>query len=418
MSVIAFFFLLTLQPHGYGQPTGASQTPWTRGKAWEARELLVDRTKRSFPDDDDDSDYEIYQTPTPELMHRVNLTTLSLVTAQGTHQGSTSVPVSVDLVKSEPTTHETTKGKLATEELTMEATDRSTMNPTVPTSGLPSTGQQTTHDLTTEKVVTDVPEIVVSTTVESTSKATSPGQQFIHNSTAGDVSTDTMAISTTGKSATDPSATVTLALDTDKAETLTPTVGQLVTDSATTREPPTSLPGELKPNHSSPASSLNDSALFFTTVHPLHNFSTTFSPPSSSDARSDPPKPKVATGQIGLSNTTALVVMATTTHLLFSDQIPVRQCLLAVLVLAVIATIFLICTVVLAVRLSRKGHTYPVRDYSPTEMVCISSLMAEGEAPPMANGGPVSAKTQLLKPTQGPGDDCDGDDLTLHSFLP
>ncbi|XP_020863658.1 P-selectin glycoprotein ligand 1 [Phascolarctos cinereus] len=416
MSVIAFLFLLTLQPHGYGQPTGASKAPWIWGKASEAREPLVDRVKRSFPEDNDD-DYEHYQTPTPELMDYDNLTALPTVMAQGTQQGSTSAPVTTDLVRSEPTT-QGTKGKLATEELTTEATDRSTMHPPLPTSGLPSTGQQTTHDLTTEKVVTDAPEIVVSTTVESTSKAPSPGEQVIHNSTAGDVGTEAMAISATGKSATDPSTTVTLALDTDKAETITPTMGQLVTDSATTREAPTSLPAELKPNHSSPASSLNDSALFFTTVHPLHNFSTTFSPPSSSHAHSDPPKPEVATGQIELSNTTALVVVATTAHLFFSDQIPVRQCLLAVLILAVIATIFLICTVVLAIRLSRKGHTYPVRDYSPTEMVCISSLLHEGEGPPMANGGPTSAKTQLLKPTQGPGEECDGDDLTLHSFLP
>ncbi|XP_072456307.1 P-selectin glycoprotein ligand 1 [Notamacropus eugenii] len=408
MSVLAFFFLLTLQPHGYGQPTGASHTLGIQSKATDAIKPLDNRAKTIFPGDEDD--YETYETPAPELM-KENLTTLSPVTTSGIVQGTMSAPVTGDL--GEFTTHEAVEGKLAMEELTTEATDRTTNLPLPrePTSGLPSTAQWMTHDLTTEKVVTDVPKMVVSTMEESTSKVPSPEQQVFHNFT------DTVAISTTEKPVTDPSAMVTLTLDTDKTETVTSTMGQLVTHSATMLEPPTSLPAELKPNHSSPASSLNASALFIA-VHPLHNFSTTFSPLSSSNAHSDPPQPKVATGFIGLSNTTALVAVTTAAHLFLSDQIPVRQCLLAVLILALIATIFLICTVVLAIRLSKKGHTYPVRDYSPTEMVCISSLMAEGEGAPMANGGPASAKTQLLKPTPGPGEDCDGDDLTLHSFLP
>ncbi|XP_040299586.1 P-selectin glycoprotein ligand 1 isoform X2 [Herpailurus yagouaroundi] len=100
------------------------------------------------------------------------------------------------------------------------------------------------------------------------------------------------------------------------------------------------------------------------------------------------------------------------------DRIPVKQCLLAILVLALVATIFLVCTVVLAVRLSRKNHMYPVRNYSPTEMVCISSLLPEGgEAPSAtANGDLPNAKSQGLK--AGPREGRDGDDLTLQSFLP
>ncbi|GAB1290019.1 P-selectin glycoprotein ligand 1 [Apodemus speciosus] len=99
-----------------------------------------------------------------------------------------------------------------------------------------------------------------------------------------------------------------------------------------------------------------------------------------------------------------------------SDLIPVKQCLLVILVLASLATIFLVCTVVLAVRLSRKTHMYPVRNYSPTEMICISSLLPEGGegAPVTANGG--LPKVQDLK--TDPSGDRDGDDLTLHSFLP
>ncbi|KAK2494038.1 hypothetical protein MC885_018950 [Smutsia gigantea] len=100
------------------------------------------------------------------------------------------------------------------------------------------------------------------------------------------------------------------------------------------------------------------------------------------------------------------------------DRIPVRQCLLAILILALVATIFLVCTVVLAVRLSRKNHTYPVRNYSPTEMVCISSLLPEGGEGPaaMANGDLPKARSQGLK--AGPRESHEGDDLTLQSFLP
>ncbi|KAM5237762.1 P-selectin glycoprotein ligand 1 [Ctenodactylus gundi] len=99
-----------------------------------------------------------------------------------------------------------------------------------------------------------------------------------------------------------------------------------------------------------------------------------------------------------------------------SGSIPVRQCLLAILILALLATIFLVCTVVLAVRLSRKGHMYPVRGYSPTEMVCISALLPDGGegASATTNGG--LAKSPGLKAE--PGEDREEDNLTLHSFLP
>ncbi|NIG59119.1 P-selectin glycoprotein ligand 1 [Pontoporia blainvillei] len=100
------------------------------------------------------------------------------------------------------------------------------------------------------------------------------------------------------------------------------------------------------------------------------------------------------------------------------DPSSVKQCLLAILILALVATIFLVCTVVLAIRLSRKSHLYPVRNYSPTEMVCISSLLPEGSEGPaaMANGGLPKPKSQGLKAASG--EDREGDDLTLHSFLP
>lgn len=100
------------------------------------------------------------------------------------------------------------------------------------------------------------------------------------------------------------------------------------------------------------------------------------------------------------------------------DYVPVKHCLLAIFILALVATTFLVCTVVLAVRLSRKNHTYPVRSYSPTEMVCISALLPEREEGPAVttNGSLPTTKSRGLK--EGPQKDRDGDDLTLHSFLP
>ncbi|KAF5929190.1 P-selectin glycoprotein ligand 1 isoform X2 [Diceros bicornis minor] len=100
------------------------------------------------------------------------------------------------------------------------------------------------------------------------------------------------------------------------------------------------------------------------------------------------------------------------------DYVPVKQCLLAILILALLATIFLVCTVVLAVRLSRKSHMYPVRNYSPTEMVCISSLLPEGGEGPAATANGGLPTTNGRGPKAGPREDRDGDDLTLHSFLP
>ncbi|XP_055261344.1 P-selectin glycoprotein ligand 1 isoform X2 [Moschus berezovskii] len=100
------------------------------------------------------------------------------------------------------------------------------------------------------------------------------------------------------------------------------------------------------------------------------------------------------------------------------DPGPMKQCLLAILILALLATVFLVCTVVLAIRLSRKNHLYHVRDHSPSEMVCISSLLPEGgEGPaPTRNGDLPKAKDQGQK--AGLGEDREGDDLTLRSFLP
>ncbi|XP_058512641.1 P-selectin glycoprotein ligand 1 [Ochotona princeps] len=98
------------------------------------------------------------------------------------------------------------------------------------------------------------------------------------------------------------------------------------------------------------------------------------------------------------------------------DHIPVRQCLLAILILALVATVFLVCSVVLAIRLTRKNHMYPVRGYSPTEMVCISSLLPEG-----TDGATTTTNGLLpkeLDPKAEAAEERKEDTLPLHSFLP
>ncbi|MBN3316677.1 SELPL protein, partial [Atractosteus spatula] len=92
----------------------------------------------------------------------------------------------------------------------------------------------------------------------------------------------------------------------------------------------------------------------------------------------------------------------------------VSQCLIAIAVLAGVATIFMVCTIVLCTKLSSNKQRYRVKEANGTELVCISALLPDG-----SNSYRSRPKTQksngALFPTT---DDSEGDDLTLHSFLP
>ncbi|XP_053061881.1 P-selectin glycoprotein ligand 1 isoform X2 [Acinonyx jubatus] len=231
-----------------------------------------------------------------------------------------------------------------------------------------STGPAATEALTTQPVATEAPStgpaaIEAQTTQTAATEAPSTGPE----------ATDALSTST------EPTATE--ALSTDPATTKVPSTGP-----ATTRSLTMALLVPSDPHNSTTVAVGNSSDGFIKQWKNNQNLA-----PQSSVA----PSP-----------TEAL------------DRIPVKQCLLAILVLALVATIFLVCTVVLAVRLSRKNHMYPVRNYSPTEMVCISSLLPEGGEVPSAtaNGDLPNAKSQGLK--AGPREGRDGDDLTLQSFLP
>uniref|UniRef100_A0A8C3KJ20 P-selectin glycoprotein ligand 1 n=1 Tax=Calidris pygmaea TaxID=425635 RepID=A0A8C3KJ20_9CHAR len=90
------------------------------------------------------------------------------------------------------------------------------------------------------------------------------------------------------------------------------------------------------------------------------------------------------------------------------------KCLLAILLLALVAATFMVCTGVLGALLWRRGRMAHHR-LGPTEMVCISSLLPDGET--VANGPkPIPLRRQKL--LLDGGSEADGDNLTLSSFLP
>ncbi|XP_035291793.1 P-selectin glycoprotein ligand 1 [Anguilla anguilla] len=92
----------------------------------------------------------------------------------------------------------------------------------------------------------------------------------------------------------------------------------------------------------------------------------------------------------------------------------VSQCLIAIATLAGVATIFIVSTTVLCTKLSSAKYRYRMdRVAYGTEMVCISSLLPDGNGPHSAPRRPRS--NGALLPNL---EDDEGDDLTLHSFLP
>ncbi|XP_071428222.1 P-selectin glycoprotein ligand 1 [Pithys albifrons albifrons] len=89
------------------------------------------------------------------------------------------------------------------------------------------------------------------------------------------------------------------------------------------------------------------------------------------------------------------------------------KCLLAILLLGLVAATFLVCTGVLGALLWRRARTGQ-RRLGPTEMVCISSLLADAEAA----AGPRPVPARRHKRLHDGNAELDGDNLTLSSFLP
>uniref|UniRef100_A0A8C5Y0G0 Selectin P ligand n=1 Tax=Microcebus murinus TaxID=30608 RepID=A0A8C5Y0G0_MICMU len=382
--------LLTLLGPGSSFPPGDS---WADGDRKAPGPLLA-RGRRHVPGEDmEDYDYIGEGTDPPETLESITspgspepatveaatkdtagLDTGGKATGNlSTELGALSMgPATMEVQTTQPAATEAlTTGPPATEALTTgpPATEALTMGP-------PATEALTMGPPTTEALTTGPPATEALTTGPPATEALTMGPPATEALTMGPPATEAL---TTGPPATEalttgPPATEALTMGPPATEALT--MGLTAMEALSTETPPSvALSMELA------------------TVKDI--------PGAASNLSTSPPGIFVAPTSTGPP-----------------DHIPVKQCLLAILILALVATVFLVCTVVLAVRLSRKNHTYPVRNYSPTEMVCISSLLPDGaEGPPAtANGGLPKARSQGLTPE--PGEDHEGDDLTLHSFLP
>ncbi|KAM4528516.1 P-selectin glycoprotein ligand 1 isoform 2-T2 [Odontesthes bonariensis] len=94
----------------------------------------------------------------------------------------------------------------------------------------------------------------------------------------------------------------------------------------------------------------------------------------------------------------------------------VKQCLIIIASLAVLATIFIVSTIVLCTKLS--AMKYKVRKpQQATEMMCISSLLPERNHVYTRQRNPITNGV-LVFPAAGDSDEDGGDNLTLSSFLP
>ncbi|XP_032084795.1 P-selectin glycoprotein ligand 1 [Thamnophis elegans] len=96
----------------------------------------------------------------------------------------------------------------------------------------------------------------------------------------------------------------------------------------------------------------------------------------------------------------------------------IGKCLLAILLLALVAAIFIVCSGVLAIVLWRQKRAYRLGQANHTEMVCISSLLSaekEEEEEEERRRRPKVKRVHLLGETAS---ETDADNLTLNSFLP
>ncbi|XP_041084332.1 P-selectin glycoprotein ligand 1-like [Polyodon spathula] len=91
----------------------------------------------------------------------------------------------------------------------------------------------------------------------------------------------------------------------------------------------------------------------------------------------------------------------------------VSHCLIAIAVLAAVATIFIICTIVLCTKLSSTKQKYKMSECQGTELTCISTLLPDAEPFPKNKAKSSKSNARLITNVE----ESEGDDLTLHSFL-
>ncbi|XP_031711844.1 P-selectin glycoprotein ligand 1 [Anarrhichthys ocellatus] len=94
----------------------------------------------------------------------------------------------------------------------------------------------------------------------------------------------------------------------------------------------------------------------------------------------------------------------------------VKHCLIAVASLAALATVFMISTIILCIKLS--SRKYKVKKTQPaTEMMCISALLPERNITYSRQRNPVTNGVLVIH-GDADSDEDGGDNLTLSSFLP
>ncbi|XP_036132554.1 P-selectin glycoprotein ligand 1 isoform X3 [Molossus molossus] len=379
---------------------------------WEVREdeakeapgHLLARGRRQVGEDKDD--YEDYGTDPPEVLgYSPGAETLSpkLQTVAGTSgQRDSAGPGTPEPATMKVTTGDSATGGAATEDLSTE----------LATQGIPVTPGPLTKDLVTAiPPNTEAPSTEGAPSTElATMKALFVGSEVTETLTTQPAATEALSTKPAATKAltTQPTATEVLSMKSTSMEALStgPADIEALSTEPTTTETPSKDPTTMEAISTQPATTRG----LTTALVPADLYRGT------TVASSKPPDTLVKEGESRQGLLPRSSVSPRPTEGL--DYIPVKRCLLAIFVLALVATTFLVCTVVLAVRLSRKNHTYPVRSYSPTEMVCISALLPEREEGPVvtANGSLPTTKSPGLK--AGPQKDRDGDDLTLHSFLP
>ncbi|XP_075424918.1 P-selectin glycoprotein ligand 1 [Ascaphus truei] len=116
-----------------------------------------------------------------------------------------------------------------------------------------------------------------------------------------------------------------------------------------------------------------------------------------------------------ISNSTMAVAYMTASieHPIHLQSI-MNQCMLAILILGILCAIFIICTIVLAAKLSTSKNHYKRQQQNHTEMMCISTLLPESDLLVAKS----KLKTTALKTFAANVEDSDGDNTTLNSFLP
>ncbi|XP_008056332.1 P-selectin glycoprotein ligand 1 [Carlito syrichta] len=368
--------------------------------------LLSRGRRQDIEEEDMDDDYVAVETDPPEVLGTHNGS--ELVTMAGTlGQTGSVVPGAPELTTVEAATGDSAgldTGGSVTGNLSME----------LATQGAPDTTAELVTELATESasITEDSSNKGILSTELATTEALSMEPAVLKAQITQPTATEALPMEPTATEAPTVESTATEAQTGESTATEDP-VQPTVKEALSTEPPATETPLTVAP-FTEPATEKTQS----TAPAPTRGLTTVLLVPSV--AHNSTP-----VGALSLSNTIHVRSGPSSSpgspvapsSVGAPDHIPVKQCLLAILILALVATIFLVCTVVLAVRLSRKSHTYPVRSYSPTEMVCISALLPDGgEGPPTtANGG--------LPKTKGPGPtpeprEREGDDLTLQSFLP